>query len=179
LALFEDVHRLKSLLENSSRPVRVIVSGKLHPSDSEGAAVAEHIMALCETELKDLVVFLPQYDMTVAKLLVSGTDVWLNTPIVGFEACGTSGMKAALNSSLPVSTKDGWVAEVDLFKKGWAIENDPINKNLLDTLEQKVVPTFFENREDWKEMMRASREMILKDFSAKRMLQDYSEKLYS
>jgi glucan phosphorylase len=108
----------------------------------------------------------------------------MNTPILGFEASGTSGMKAALNGVLPFSTRDGWVAEVDLFGIGWPLNSDRIGADLLDVLERDIAPMYYRRNEDgipgdWEENMRRARMFILERFSATRMLKEYTELLYS
>ncbi len=183
LAAFENLKRLKQILENQDRPVRIVVSGTLHPSDIAAANFFDEFRNKIEVELKDLVVFIPGYDTGLSKILVGGCDVWLNTPIVGFEACGTSGMKAALNGNLPLSTRDGWMDEINFFGIGWDLDDNHINKSILDTLEQKIVPLYYDRPKDnipqgWIENMTHARELILKDFSTTRMLKDYIEQLY-
>jgi starch phosphorylase len=121
--------------------------------------------------------------MDIAKLLVSGCDVWLNTPVVGYEACGTSGMKASLNGVLACSTKDGWVDEADLTHAGWLLGNDFIGGGLCDKIEQEIAPMYFDRNaegvpEVWEEYMIRSREMILDSFTATRMLREYLDMLY-
>ena len=135
-------------------------------------------------DLKDIAVYVPEYSLEEAHLLVSGCDVWMNTPILGFEASGTSGMKAALNGALPFSTKDGWVAEVELYGIGWPANSDQIGTDLLNVLERDIIPLYYQrNRqgipESWVQNMRNSREMVLDRFSATRMLREYAELLYS
>lgn len=176
-ALFEDLPRLKKLL-TAEHGVRIIYSGRLHPSDKEGNQMLDKIEELFENELKGYAVYLPDYTFGNAQQLTSGCDVWLNTPIVGFEACGTSGMKAALNGNIPVTTKDGWVYEADLNNAGFILDSDHINASILQILEEKVVPTYYQNKQEWVEMMKNSRNLIKNNFSTRRMLKDYVEKMY-
>ncbi len=110
--------------------------------------------------------------------LTSGTDVWLNTPVVGFEACGTSGMKAMLNGSLPCSTRDGWVDEAELDQIGWLLDSSKVNDSLMVTLEKQIVPAYYGNG-SWAERMTLARELAKSQFSATRMLREYVEMLYS
>jgi glucan phosphorylase len=114
---------------------------------------------------------------------VAGCDVWLNTPVVGFEASGTSGMKAALNGTVPCSTRDGWVAEVDLYGIGWALDSDRITGSILDVLEHDIIPMYYERGADsvpatWERHMRNSRQMVLDRFSGTRLLREYVQLLY-
>ena len=127
--------------------------------------------------------YLPNYNLTLASLLASGTDVWLNTPVVGFEACGTSGMKAALNGVLPVTTKDGWIDEVELYGVGWILESDNITQTLLDVLERDIAPMYYAvdasgKPSQWIRHMRNARELVYNQFSATRMLRNYIETMY-
>jgi glucan phosphorylase len=181
LALFEDLDRLKTLVMAANRPIRIVYAGFSPPGDTKGAGLLQELQHIVKHDLRGSVVYLPHYDLNVAHLLVSGCDVWLNTPAVGFEASGTSGMKAALNGVLPVSTKDGWVAEAELFRVGWVVSNDQITKSLLDTLERQVVPMYYDmenNRQEWIEHMKNARDMVINQFSATTMLRNYVERMY-
>ena len=134
-------------------------------------------------ELKGFLTFIPHYNIKVAEAMVAGCDVWLNTPIVGREACGTSGMKAALNGTIPVSTNDGWVCEIPLNDFGWLINDQNITTDLLEKLKNEIIPTyetFLHNKlsSDWLDKMKKSRNLILTDFSTARMLREYIEKMY-
>ena len=133
-------------------------------------------------ELKGMLAFIPSCDMRISKLMVSGCDIWLNTPIVGREACGTSGMKACLNGVLPLTTKDGWIDEIDISALGWEVTNsekeDDITENLLTLLENTIVPEYYDNPNRWKERMNSARKLIMDKFSTKRMLDEYIQKLY-
>ncbi len=181
-ALFENLERLKSILENQDKPVRVVVSGTLHPSDIAAGNFFEEFRNNIGVKLKDLVVFLPGYNVELSKLMTAGTDIWLNTPIVGFEACGTSGMKAAVNGNLPVSTRDGWMDEINFLNVGWELADESINASILDTLEQKIIPLYFDRQENvpngWVANMKNARELVKNQFSTTRMLKEYIEKLY-
>lgn len=183
LSLFEDIERFVTIAENSDRPVRVVLAGRSHEKDEDGVMLFEKIQTLVSGRLKGVIAYIPHYDVDVARSLVAGCDVWLNTPIVGYEACGTSGMKAALNGVLPMSTKDGWVEEVDLLSIGWPIDNDAITKSLLDVLEHDVVPLYYAKNNEgvplsWLTNMKNARMMIQNAFSATTMLRNYIEKMY-
>ena len=183
LSLFENLELFKSLAESSDRPIRVVISGLSHKDDSEGLAMFKHIEQIVKKDLKGLVVYLPDYRMCTAKLLVSGCDVWLNTPSVGFEACGTSGMKAALNGVLPCSTNDGWVAEANLYAVGWLLQNESLSNDILSVLGKQIAPLYYAKdsgdfSEHWVKMMQNARDMTLNQFSATKMLRKYIEEFY-
>lgn len=184
LALLDDLRAFLELNENKDRPVRVVFSGLPHPEDKEAQAVLAKLQHMIANELAGQVVYLEHYNMTLAKKMLAGTDVWLNTPIVGFEACGTSGMKAALNGSLPCSTKDGWVAEAELYGIGWVLESGSVTQSALNTIKNEIIPMYYDKDPKlgystvWEEHMRNARVMVLKQFSATRMLREYVEMLY-
>lgn len=179
LALFSDIQRFLAIANAENRPVRVVISGIAHRADDEGKDLTLRLQNLVEHELKGVVTYLSGYNKTLAKLLITGCDVWLNTPVIGSEACGTSGMKASLNGVLPFSTKDGWMAEVDINAMGWEIESDTIQANLLTTLQEHVVPTYYSpNKEEWQRRQEVGRKLIVSEFSTTRMLKDYFEKAY-
>ena len=171
-----------ALARAEGRPVRIIMAGKPHPSDGDGAWHLAEANRIAD-EYKDFVAVLPDYNLGIAKKLVAGCDVWLNTPVVGYEACGTSGMKAALNGAVPVSTKDGWVDEADLRNSGYLLDNDHPGASLCELLEKEIVPCFFARNaagvpEAWEDRMRGSRAMIMRSFTATRMLREYVNTLY-
>lgn len=183
LAVLDDVSRFKKIAQNIDKPVRLVIGGVPHFDDKEGLAMLKKLKLLIEGELAGSVVYMPEYGIEVAKILVSGCDVWLNTPIVGFEACGTSGMKAALNGVLPFSTEDGWIDEIELSKVGWHIDSDNVTESILDTLEQDIISMYY-NRDSsgvpklWEERMRNARTIGMDQFCATRMLREYVEMLY-
>lgn len=178
LALFENLKEFKKLA-TSDRPIRVVISGLSHENDMQGLEILKKIQKIVTVDLKGIVVYLPGYNMTLAKLLVSGCDVWLNTPIVGFEACGTSGMKASLNGVLPCSTADGWVAEAEMFKVGWLLQNENLSDNILSVLEKNIIPSYYSSdKKNWIEMMENARDMTINQFSASIMLKKYIEEFY-
>ncbi len=179
LALFEDLKRFKEIAYNSERPVKVVITGIAHQGDNAGREIIQQLQVLIKKELSSAAVFLPDYSTTIAKLLTSGCDIWLNTPVVGSEACGTSGMKACLNGVLPCTTKDGWMAEVDVTRIGWTVASDNIQESLLQTISEQIVPLYYsEDKTRWEKSMKNGRELILHQYSATRMLKEYFEKLY-
>src|SRR5262249_26130797 len=129
-------------------------------------------------------VFLPHYAIAISHLLASGADLWLNTPIRGMEACGTSGMKAGLNGALHLSIADGWIDEVNIDKIGWELPVDNTAGALYDLLEHEIAPLFYLRDLSgvplgWAQKMRASIELIEQRYTTKRLLKDYYEQLYS
>lgn len=179
LAILDNLEWFKKIARNSQFPVKIVFSGELPADDERANQLNQKLTDLINNEIGDLAVFLPHYNMELAKMLVAGCDVWLNTPFVGYEACGTSGMKAALNGVLPCSTKDGWIAEVNLDHIGWALDNDHLSENILQVLESEIVPLYYQKSKEWREYMDNARKLIQSQFSTTRMLQDYIKKLYS
>jgi starch phosphorylase len=184
LAAFADIERVKKIANSSPVPVRFVFAGKPHPKDDEGNKILAELMRTCEEELKGVAVYLQDYTTETSKKMITGTDVWLNTPIVGFEACGTSGMKATLNGSLPVSTRDGWMDEIEMYGIGWYLDNDRVSQDLYDKLEKEIIPYFIQRNNDgvpveWEQNMRNGRELIQNEFSASRMFKEYVGSLYS
>jgi glucan phosphorylase len=183
LALFADPDRFLKLMSNSNTEFRVVISGIAHEADKEAIELLKEMYKLISGKLKGYVVYIPNYNLEIAKLLTAGCDIWLNTPAVGFEACGTSGMKAALNGVLPVSTGDGWIYETETYGVGWRVDDANLTENLLSVLESKILPLYHSHlasRENsiWLNMMNNCRQMVLNQFGTKRMLSEYIEKLY-
>ncbi len=193
--LFSDIERLKRIMLNPERPVQIVFAGKAHPKDHEGKEIIKSIIQIAQRdEFRNHIVFLENYDIDLARTLVAGVDVWLNNPRRPLEASGTSGMKAALNGALNVSILDGWWEEGYAPNNGWAIgrpteykdtaEQDWIeSQTLYDVLERDVIPTYFDRNKDdypelWVSMMKNSVIMAGKQFSAHRMLRDYTERFY-
>lgn len=183
MAILENIEVFKKMASDQSRPVRLIYAGHPHPADQEGTKVVNQIKELAQGELKGLIVYLENYNLDVAHQLTAGCDIWLNNPDVGYEACGTSGMKAALNGSLAMSTSDGWMAEIDISKIGWELDTHQVNKSILDNLVEQVIPMYYERTADglpdaWLDRMKTARSLISENFSSTRMLRDYIEKMY-
>lgn len=191
-----DLDRLSEILDNKNRPVQIIYAGKAHPMDEEGKAIIRHIFKHASDErLRHKIVFLEDYDIHIARLLVQGADIWLNTPRRPFEACGTSGMKAAVNGVLNVSILDGWWCEGYTKETGWAIgkgedyeehsDTDLVDSHALyNVLENEVIPCFYDREGGsvpfrWVKMMKASMKMILSDFSSLRMVEEYEKRFYA
>lgn len=180
--LFEDVQRLVRILKNEHRPVQLLVSGKAHQGDTAGKELLQKIIRLFSEELSGHALFIPNYRIEVAQYLTRGSDVWLNTPELGWEASGTSGMKAIANGVLNCTISDGWAKEVDWSNKGWVLNPDSTATSLYEYLENEIVPKFYSRNEtglplDWLVMMQNSI-ALAPHFSAKRMLEEYQSKLY-
>ncbi|MBI2416100.1 MAG: alpha-glucan family phosphorylase [Candidatus Kerfeldbacteria bacterium] len=181
--LFSDMKRLQRLVTQTARPVQIVLAGKAHPNDATMHQAIVHINQLIKQfQLQDQVVFVPNYSLALADVLVSGSDVWLNTPIRGQEASGTSGMKAGANGVLQCSVSDGWVVEAKLTGIGWEIPDDGAGE-LYDILEQQVVPLYYQRNNqgissDWVQRMKATMKLVWTKFSARRMLEEYIDILY-
>lgn len=180
--LFEDVARLKSILAHSERPVQLLVSGKAHFGDSASKAMLHDVITLFANELSGHALFIPNYNVEIAKYMVQGSDVWLNTPEYGKEASGTSGMKALANGVLNCSVADGWVPEMDWKDKGWILDHTRLADSVYETLEQEIVPLFYSRDESgipqaWLQKMRASI-AASSQVTAARMVKAYVEELY-
>ena len=189
----QDVARLKRLLTNNRMPVQIVISGKAHPKDNPGKAFIREIVQLTrDPELAKRIVFVEDYSIGVARELVHGVDVWLNNPVRGEEACGTSGMKAGINGVLNLSILDGWYDEAYEVSGGWAIgdrddyrpEQDEMHASAIySRLENEIVPLFYEAREDgvpheWVKRVKLSLKNLNPTFDMSRMLKDYSRLLY-
>lgn len=182
--IVSDLEKLKELVSNPEKPIQILIAGKAHPKDTVGKELLQRMnQSLMKEEFKNRVVIIPGYNWQLARRMISGADVWLNTPYRFEEASGTSGMKAAANGALQLTTKDGWTDEVDWYQKGWIIEEENPVKSLHDTLEYQVAPLFFDSMVDgynkhWVEMMLNGMELVLKRYSMARMMQDYLDKVY-
>src|SRR5580700_4376069 len=191
--LFRDVERLKQILLNKDMPVQIVIAGKAHPKDQPGKSYIREVVQLSrDPELWKHVVFVEDYDMKVAREMVQGVDLWLNTPRRGEEACGTSGMKAGINGVLNLSVLDGWYDEAYEYSGGWAIgeretyweEQDNIHSSAIYyLLENEIVPLYYAQTEggsssEWVRRMKESLMNLTPQFDARRMVDDYSRKLY-
>jgi starch phosphorylase len=193
--LLRERERLTGILTSTERPVQLIVAGKAHPHDADGKRLIEEFGAFAAGEdVRHRVIMLADYDMAVARALTSGVDVWLNTPLRPLEACGTSGMKAALNGVLNLSILDGWWDECYAPAFGWAIpsaeegELDPAVRDareassILDLIERELAPRFFSREEglplEWLEMVRRTISRLAPQLLATRMVRDYVQQLY-
>ncbi len=181
--LFTDIARLRAI--HAKRPFQLVMAGKAHPRDLEGKALIHAIHQRMRQAKSIPMAFLPNYDMAVAAKLVSGTDVWLNTPLPPLEASGTSGMKAAFNGVLNLSVLDGWWLEAwDEGTTGWAIGNDgeaspsAHAEALYHKLEKVVLPLYYDERRRWIFMMQQAVAKIGSIFNSQRMMRRYATEAY-
>lgn len=194
--LFHDEARLKRILNNPERPVQIIFSGKAHPADEPGKALIQRIYQLAQTpEYWGKIVFVENYDMNIAREMVAGVDIWLNNPRRPHEASGTSGMKASLSGAPNFSVLDGWWVEGYDGANGWAIGEEREYKDeatqdaadalsLYSTLEQIIVPLYYDERDaqgvpvNWIQIMRNAIESCAPAFSMARMVKQYTTRYY-
>ncbi|OBH24392.1 glycogen phosphorylase [Mycobacterium sp. E342] len=194
--MLRDPQRLERLLLDEDRPIQLIVAGKSHPADDGGKALIQQVVRFADRpEVRHRIAFLPDYDMSMARLLYWGCDVWLNNPLRPLEACGTSGMKSALNGGLNLSVRDGWWDEWYDGENGWEIpsadgltdearRDDLEASALYDLLEQAVAPKFYERDEHgvpprWIEMVRHTLQTLGPKVLASRMVRDYVDQYYT
>ena len=193
--IFRDMERLKRIVNNPERPVQIIFAGKAHPADGPGKSLIEQVYRFSRSDsFRGKVIFLENYDINMARYLVSGTDVWLNNPIRPHEASGTSGQKAALNGQPNFSVLDGWWAEGFNSKNGWAIgeereyhdanaQDEADSLSLYETLEEQIIPTFYEQGADgvphrWIAIMKEAIRTCAPAFSMRRMVKEYTTRFY-
>ncbi len=193
--LLSQPDRLKALLLSGHRPLQLIFAGKSHPADDSGKALIQQISAFAsDPDVRHRFVFLEDYDIAVARSLLQGSDVWLNNPRRPLEACGTSGMKSALNGGLNLSILDGWWDEAFDGENGWAISSAEFEEDLerrdaleagslFELLEHQVVPLFYERSQGpvprrWVQRIQHSLVTLAPFVSAARMVRDYTEQLY-
>jgi starch phosphorylase len=194
--MLRDPDRLKRLLLHPERPIQLVIAGKAHPADDGGKKLIQELVRFADDpEVRHRIVFLPNYDIAMAQPLYPGCDVWLNNPLRPYEACGTSGMKAALNGGLNLSILDGWWDEWYDGQNGWAIPSaDGIDDTdrrddleadaLYDLLEHEVTPRFYDLDDEgvptrWVEMLRHTLKSLGPKVLATRMVRDYVRQLYA
>ncbi len=193
--ILRDAKRLMKMLANTERPIQFLIAGKAHPADGGGKDLIRQIVSFArESQVGHKIVFIENYDIQVARYLVQGCDVWLNTPRRGMEASGTSGMKAALNGVLNCSILDGWWDEAWETDLGWAIgrgetyvnldtQDDLESKALYDLLENQIIPLFYDRDNhgmprQWVARMKQCIAVLAPRFNTNRMVQEYAENLY-
>ncbi len=193
--IFRDIERLRRIMNNPERPVHIIFAGKAHPADDPAKALIEEVYRISRSDdFRGKVLFLENYDIDMARYLVSGTDLWLNNPIRPHEASGTSGQKAALNGLPNCSILDGWWAEGYNGKNGWAIgeEREYHDENvqaeadslsLYHLLEEEIIPTYYDRGPDgiphaWIAIMKEAIRSCAPTFSMKRMVKEYTTRYY-
>ncbi|MBT3194368.1 MAG: alpha-glucan family phosphorylase [Verrucomicrobia bacterium] len=193
--LLHDMERFEALLTNEERPIQFLFAGKAHPADVHGKELIQRIVHFArKNNIRRHIVFLENYDIGIARRLVQGVDVWLNTPRRPLEASGTSGMKAAANGSLNASVLDGWWCEGYTQDTGWAIGDGEVYEDteyqdaveaqaLYNLLENEIIPTFYDREggdlpTQWIRMMKHSIRMGLQAFTSHRMVSQYNELYY-
>jgi starch phosphorylase len=191
--IFRDMERLKKLLTHPQKPVQLVIAGKAHPLDVPGKTLIREIVQHSRNpEFQGRIVFVEDYGIQVARELVGGVDIWLNTPRRGEEACGTSGMKAGLNGVLNLSILDGWFDEAAELTGGWVIgdrepyfpdRDDAHAAAIYSLLEEDIVPLFYDDREqgvpmEWMARVKQSLAYISTNFNCQRMVEEYTSQLY-
>ena len=193
--IFRDLERITQILNNSEKPVQLIFAGKAHPADKEGQELIRYIKEISmKPQFKGKIFVLENYNIGIARYLVSGVDVWLNNPRRPMEASGTSGQKASVNGVINFSVLDGWWAEGYDSKNGWTIgtndeyssydiQDDADSNSMYTTLENKIIPTYYDKAsngisEKWVRIMKNSIISTGGRYSTSRMLCDYTDRLY-
>lgn len=181
--IFEDIKKLKGIISHPGREVQILFAGNSHSADPNAKSLIEEIIDIFGNKLNGYAIFVPNYNISLANHLTSGSDVWLNTPKGNLEACGTSGMKAISNGVINCTVLDGWTYEVDWEGIGWNINPDKVAEDFYNLLENEIIPQYYERDgknlpQKWVDRMRKSIKLASK-FSAKKMLEDYEKYLYS
>jgi glycogen phosphorylase len=193
--ILSDVERLLEIVNRPNMPVQIIFAGKAHPADEPGKQLIQQVYRQVKrAETGGRLVFVEDYDMNLARYLVQGVDVWMNTPRRPYEASGTSGMKAAANGALNFSVLDGWWREAYNGHNGWSIgqdqdlgspniQDEEDARSLYDTLENQIIPLFYERdpkeiSREWIARMKDSMKTNIPQFSTRRMVKEYAERLY-
>src|SRR3990172_258094 len=181
--LLTDLKRLKNILSNNERPVQLLFAGNSHSGDPHAISIIEEIIKIFSRELSGYAIFVPNYNISLANHLTSGSDVWLNTPKGNLEACGTSGMKASANGVLNCTVLDGWTYEVNWNGAGWILDPENVAESFYQKLSSEIAPLFYERDQNglpqaWIKRMRASIELS-KKFTTERVLEEYKKLLYS
>lgn len=194
--MLRDPERLRAMLLDSERPMQIVIAGKSHPADDGGKALIQQMVRFCDDpQVRHRIAFLPDYDIGMARYLYVGCDVWLNNPLRPLEACGTSGMKAALNGGLNLSIRDGWWDEMYDGANGWAIptadgvadaerRDDLEATAFYELVDTQVKPRFYDRDRDdvparWVEMVRHTLRTLGPKVLASRMVRDYVHELYA
>lgn len=194
--LFTDLERLERIVNNPKHPVQILYTGKAHPADGGGQGLIKRIIEISRMpQFLGKIIFLENYDMRLAKRLVSGVDIWLNTPTRPLEASGTSGEKAQMNGVLNFSVLDGWWLEGYVKGAGWALTEKRTYENqdhqdqldaatIYSMLENEIIPLYFDKNEkgystSWVQFIKNSIAQITPRYTTKRMIDDYIEKFYT
>ncbi|MGI9543952.1 MAG: alpha-glucan family phosphorylase, partial [Cyclobacteriaceae bacterium] len=193
--LFRDTQRLKRILNDPQKPVKLIFAGKAHPANKEAQKLIKTIVKLSQSpDFLGKIFFIQNYDMELAQLMVKGVDVWLNTPVRGLEASGTSGMKATFNGVLNFSVMDGWWAEAYREDAGWALPQEGVYEKQKDQddldaemiyniLEHEIIPEYYESNDSgvprqWINRIKNAVANIAPHYTSRRMLSEYQTKFY-
>jgi len=193
--IFRDLDRLKKIINNEDRPVQIIFAGKAHPADKPGQSFISRVYEISQMkDFKGKIVLVEDYDMHLARHLVAGVDIWLNTPRRPYEASGTSGQKAGANGTVNFSVLDGWWVEGFNGKNGWSIGNENNFENeeeqdrkdsndIYEKLEKEIIPLYYRRNEQgipegWMKIVKESICTIAPQFSTERMVQDYIDTMY-
>ena len=188
--ILRDRDRALRLFRDEERPIQLLVAGKAHPKDEAGKEYIRQITAFIQEEgLQHRILFLEDYDIGLARAMVQGCDVWLNTPRRPMEASGTSGMKAAMNGTINLSVLDGWFPEAYDGTNGWAIgdertfideeyQDEIESRHLYRILEEEVIPSFYADDSSWADRQKRTIATMAGKFSSHRMVEDYTRKLY-
>jgi len=192
--MLQDPERLRRILLDQERPVQIVIAGKSHPADRPGKEFLQEMVRFADQQgVRHRIVFLPDYDIRMASVLIAGSDVWLNNPIRPEEASGTSGMKSVLNGGLSLSVSDGWWDEMKDDEAGWTIPTADVEDQghrdrleaeaLYELLEDRVVPLFYERdargmQRGWMNTVRSSLVRVAPQITAARMVRDYVTELY-
>ena len=190
--IFHDMERLKKLLNDRWRPLQVVFAGKAHPADDPGKQLLQRVFnAARDPEMGGRIAFVEDYGEQLAQYLVHGVDIWLNNPLPPMEACGTSGIKAAINGVPNLSIMDGWWIEGFNGKNGWAFGGEEVNGNRDRTdaeavyriLEEEIRPLYYKVSDDgiphgWVRFMKEAIKSNAPRFSARRMVKEYVRKFY-
>nr|MBP8985849.1 alpha-glucan family phosphorylase [Syntrophobacterales bacterium] len=191
--ILQDVERLKRMLNDRWRPVQIIFAGKAHPDDDEGKRIIQRIFQKCtDPAMGGRIALVENYDEQLAQYMVHGVDIWLNNPLPPLEACGTSGMKAALNGVPHLSILDGWWIEAYNGRNGWAFGGEVAGENrdpadaeaIYNLLESQIIPLYYDVAENgtspgWLKVMKEAIQSNFPRFSARRMVREYNEKFYT
>lgn len=187
--LKQDFARFKKLLEREEKPIQVIWAGKPYPFDTNAVNAFNELIHISHN-FKRMAV-LVGYELELSRILKKGSDVWLNTPRVSREASGTSGMTASMNGSIHFSTNDGWhpefakhgynaftIPEID-HSTPTEVQDREDNKNMMDILENEIIPTYYDRPQQWTQMMKTAMHDVIPHFDADRMVHDYYKKMYN
>jgi glucan phosphorylase len=194
--LFRDLDRLARIVNNPDRPVQFIYAGKAHPNDGGGQDLIKRIFEVSQMpEFAGKIIFLENYDIELAKYLVRGVDIWLNTPTRPLEASGTSGEKAVMNGTIHFSVLDGWWVEGYRAYAGWALpkkrtfesqelQDDVDAETIYNMLEYEIVPAYYSFNEEnvpseWVSLVKNTMVKVAPEFTMKRQLEDYRQKYYN